>query len=246
MSIVSSIVNSKDDLVKPDKKSYWGYDLDVSLESVNKIRSKEHPLPTERRALLHEFSSIEPIEEFIVLTNENKKLGRLTTFQVKEMFDDMGFNVNPTFGGKHFSDFDAVMNIGGYNIPGWVKFARVLSKLFPSQEKNILRKLSPGADRLHIRFFESNDGSWLIAAHTDHNWLSLNLVKVYKAHLGYGAGDYVTGTIMLYLLLIKFAKRLKGNSPFTESDIQKALGQAYNQSIVKKFNFTNSSNVAVL
>lgn len=245
MSIVSSIKHSKETLTKPNKKSYAGCDLSIKLEDVMVIQEKKRPFPSEKRALLHEFSGVEPVKEFIVLTNEKKSLGRLTTFQIKEIFDDMGFNIGPTFGGKHFSDFDAVMNIGGYSIPGWVRFARVVTKFFPSQEKNLLRKLSPGIDRLHIRLFESNDGSWIIVAHTDHNWLSLNLKRVYKAHVGYGAGDYVTGTIMLYLLLKRFAERIKENKTFTEKDIQNALVQAYNQSLSKKFGVDNSNMVLI-
>jgi hypothetical protein len=245
MSIVSSIINSKDDLVKPEKKSYGGCDLDVRLEDVAVIKDKQYPFPSEIRALLHEFSGKEPVKEFVVLTNRSK-MGRLTTFQIKEMFNDMGFNVGATFGGKHFSDFDAVMNIGGYNIPGWVKFARIISKLFPSQEMNLLRNLSPGRDRLHVRFFENNDGSWLLVAHTEHNWLSLNLANVYKAHVGYGAGDYITGTIMLYLLLREFAKKIKENKVFSEKDIQKVLAQAYNQSIIKKLNVNSLLSLATL
>lgn len=237
MGIISSIKSSQNDLDRPKSKSYWGYSLNIDLENIKKIKEKKNPLPTERRALLHEFSGIEPVEEFIVLTNKNKKLGRLTTFQINEMFNDMGFNVNPTFGGKHFSDFDAVMNIGEYSIPGWVKFVRIFSKIFPTYEKNLLRKLSPGTDRLHLRFFESNDGSWLIAGHTDHNWLSLNLAKIYKAHVGYGAGDYITGTIMTYLLLKEFARKIVNNEVFKEKDIQKVLSKAYSQSIIKKFKF---------
>lgn len=246
MSIVSSIVSSEKDLDKPKNKSYAGCDLKIQLENVSSIREKKHLLPSEKRALFHEFSGIEPVEQFIVLTNANKSLGRLTTFQIKEMFNDMGFNVNPTFADRHFSDFDAVMNIGGYSIPGWVKAARSLSKIFPTQEKNLFRRLSPGSDRLHLRFFESNDGSWLIAAHTDHNWLSLNLKKVYKAHIGYGAGDYVTGTIMLYLLLKAFAKSIKDNRAFKEKEIHDILNIAYNQSLVRKFNFGYKANAAII
>lgn len=238
MTVISSIIHSEKDL---KRKSYWGCKFDVSLESVEQIREKKHPYPTEKRALLHEFSGKEPIRDFVVLTNELKSKGRLTTFQVKEMFNDMGFNVDPTFSGKHFADFEAVMNVGGYSVPGWVKLVRTISYLLPSYEKVLLRKLSPGRDRLHLRFFESNDGTWLIAGHTDYNWLSLNLPRVFKAHVrtgtNVGSGDYVTGTIMLTLLLKQFSKKVEQNKYFNERDIQHVLNKAYSQSVVNKFKF---------
>ena len=238
MTIASSITHLQD---KPSKKSYWGCKLDVSLESVEQIREKPHPYPTEKRALLHEFSEKEPIKDFVVLSNLTKSNGRLTTFQVKEMFNDMGFNVDPSFSGKHHADFEAVMNVGGYSIPGWVKFARAISYYLPTYEKILLRKLSPGNDRLHLRFFESNDGTWLIAGHTDYNWLSLNLPRVYRAHInsgmGVGSGDYITGTIMLYLLLKEFSKKIELDQILTERDIQHVLHKAYKQSVINKFKF---------
>lgn len=238
MTVISSIVEST---VKPSNKSYWECRLLVGLESVDQIRNKKHLYPTEKRAMMHEFSQKEPIKDFVILDNSSKSSGRLTTFQIKEMFNDMGFNVDPTFSGKHHADFEAVMNVGGYSIPGWVRVARFISYFLPSYEKVLLRKLSPGRDRLHLRFFESNDGTWLIAGHTDYNWLSLNLPRVFKAHVkiskGVGSGDYVTGTIMLYLLLKEFSRKVEAKQKFLEKDIQRILNQAYKQSVVKKFKF---------
>ena len=90
----------------------------------------------------------------------------------------MGFNVDVLVSAKFYSDIDAVMNIGGSTLPGWVYVMRNISKKFPSKEKLLLSKLSAGKDRLHLRIFEGNDNSWLIVAHTDYNWLSLNLKKI--------------------------------------------------------------------
>lgn len=246
MGILSSIVGSKDDLVKPNKKSYWGLSFDVSLTSAEYYRNKKNLSSTEKRMLRFDLSDKEPIEDVVVLTNSNKKLGRFTTEQVKEMLDDMGFNVNPTFGGNHFADIIAVMNVGGFSIPGWVRIARLISKVLPSREKMLIAKLSPGKDRLHIIAYEANDGSWVFACHTDYNWLSLNLPRVYKAHVGHGAGDYITGTLMFYSLLKEFAKSVDNNKILSFTKIQWLIQDAYNRSLVKKFGAQTSSKMAIL
>ncbi len=238
MSVTSSIIDSKDDLVKPSKKSYWGYDLSVEIVDSNKISQKVRLLPSEERAVAHELSGKEPVEEVIILKNIKKSLGRLTTNQIKEILDDMGFNVDPTFSGKHFADFEAVMNIGGYSVPGWVKFARAVAKIFPSQEKDLLLKLAPGKDRLHLRVFEMNDGSWMIISHTDFNWINLNIPRIYKAHINsggpVGSGDYITGTIMLFVLFKKFVEFLKRDKNLPYAEIEMLTRWAYNRSLSQK------------
>ena len=246
MGITDSIVRSKDDLVKPRYKSYWGYSLDINLLKLKDMSKKLKPSPSEKRALKHELSGIEPVSDLIVLNNNKNNLGRFTTSQIKEMFDDIGFNVDVLVGERRDADISAVMNVGGYSIPGWVKLARFITKFFPSNEKLLLTKLSPGKDRLHIRMFENNDGSWLIAAHTDHNWLSLNLYKVYKAHGSYGAGDYVTGTRIMYELLRKFSWYLKNNKVLPTKEIDKIVSWAYYQSLADKLKISIDSNLAII
>jgi hypothetical protein len=245
MGIISSIIRSKDDLVKPKSKSYWNYRMGIELVSKPKLTNKRLLLPSDKKAMKHELSDAEPIEEAILLRNTNKKLGRFTTSQIKEILDDMGFNVDVMVSEDHFSDIDAVMNIGGSSIPGWVYFARIVSKYFPSKEKLLLSKLSAGKDRLHLRIFEENDGSWLIAAHTDHNWLSLNLKQVYESHLASkvegktGAGDYITGTLMMFNLLKEFSKHVDENKVFRQKEIDKIVRDSYNMSVIKKIGTGN-------
>lgn len=219
MGIIDTIVRSTDDLLKPKKKSYWGYKLDIDLVDVEKIQNKVRLLPAEERAVAHELSGKEPIEHVIVLSNSLQKLGRFTTLQIKELFDDMGFNVDTIVSELHHSDIAAVMNVNGFVIPGWEAFAQFVARIFPSWEKLLLTKLAPGRERLHIRLFEMNDGSWLIAAHTDWNWMSFNLLKVFHAHATVGAGDYEMGTRMLFELLHMFRKRLEANTVMTYQDI---------------------------
>lgn len=240
MGIVDTITRSKDDFVKPKKKSYWGYKISVELVSHKDISEKIKLLPSEKRAVAHELSGREPIEEVILLHNTKKTLGRLTTFQVKEILDDIGFNVDTILSGAHFSDFSAVMNINGFAIPGWVFFVRIFARLFPSAEKLLLLKLSPGRDRLHIRAFEMNDGTWMFTAHTDHNWMSLNLPKVFKSHIysggPVGSGDYITGTIMMNKLLKEFAVNVTENKIFKYEEVENIIKWGYAKSLKTKLN----------
>lgn len=246
MGIISSIKNSQNDFSKPETKSYWGFGFDLSLVSVDYYRNKVNPSPTERRMLGFDLSEKEHIKDVIVLNNNKKELGRFTTEQIEEIFDDMGFNVTPTFGGRHLADIEGIMNVNGYSIPGWVKIARLLTKLLPSKEKLLITKLSPGRDRLHVVAYEENDGSWVFAAHTDFNWLSLNLPKIYKAHVGHGAGDYITGTLMFYMLLKEFAKKVSENKNISVTEIEKIISKAYNKSIIEKLKYQTSSKKEVL
>ena len=59
MALLKTILNSKDDNVKPKNKSYWGCDLKVELVDVEKFRMKKNPTVTEVRALSNEFSTKE-------------------------------------------------------------------------------------------------------------------------------------------------------------------------------------------
>jgi hypothetical protein len=245
MSVISSIQNSKEDLDKPKNKSYWSFDFDISLVEANYFRNKNNPSPTEKRMLGFDLSKEEHIEEVVVLNNGKKGLGRFTTEQVKEILSDMGFNVYPTFGGKHLADIEAIMNVGGYSVPGWVRIARTIAKFLPSREKLLVTKLSPGKDRLHVIAYEENDGSWAFASHTDFNWLSLNLPKIYQAHVGHGAGDYITGTLMFYELLTAFGKKTSENKILSVKEIENIIQDAYNKSLAKKLSFNSFSNIAL-
>ena len=211
MSLLSAIKNSKDDIWKPDTKSYWGYDFRISLVDADTIRNKKDPSQTEKRMLSFDLSEQEHAESIIVLNSKYHVSNEqhLNSKQITDILDDIGFNVRPTLTPKHNGDFAAIMNVGGFSIPGWVKFARRISKFLPSREKLLLTKLSPGNDRLHVIVFQEIDGSWIFTAHTDYNWLNLNIPKIYKAHVGHGAGDFITGTLMLYGQLKSFQEKVK-------------------------------------
>ena len=111
MGIIDTVIRSNNDLDKPKKKSYWNYQLNVELINVDNIQNKMNLLPSEKRAMSHELSGKEPIEQAIVIKNTKKQLGRFTTNQIKEMFDDLGFNVDVILSDSFNSDFAAVKNI---------------------------------------------------------------------------------------------------------------------------------------
>lgn len=231
MGIINSILRSKDDLVKPKKKSYWNFQIKVEIIDINSITDRTKKSPSEKRLLLYELSGKEPVEQVILLKNEHVSLGNFTTLQVKDMLDDLGFNVDTILAGRHESDFSAVMNTHGYLIPGWEKIIVKISEKFPILEKLLLFKLAPGKERLHIRAFELNNGSWAFVAHTECNWMNPNLVKVFKAHGIRGSGNYAMGTLMLYELLLAFAKNLKKNQILPNSEIINITQWAYYQSM---------------
>lgn len=234
MGVINTVKNSQNDLDKPKNKSYWGFGFDVGLVPASYYRNKANPSPTEKRMLGFDLSEDEHIEQVVVLKNSKTSLGRFTTEQIEEILNDMGFNVTPTFGGKHMADIETVMNINGYSIPGWVKIARTISKFMPSREKMLLTKLSPGKDRLHVVVYEENNGSWIFASHTDFNWLNLNLPKIYKAHVGHGVGDYITGTLMFKNLLKTFGKKVAENKLLSVDEIYKIIKSSYKNSLVDK------------
>lgn len=234
MGIVNTIIRSRDDFGKPEDKSYWGTELVIELVPVEEVLNKKNATPSEKRLLAHELSGKEPIEQLIFLSNKKKELGDLTTLQVKEILDDMGFNVDVIMSDTHFCDFAAVMNINGFLVPGWETFMKILGRLWPKAEKMLLAKLSPGKERLHIRMYEMNDGKWAIGAHTDWNWMSINLFRVYRAHMTEGAGDYETGTMMMHELLKTFVKYVERNEPFTYEEIARITRWTYYQSLANK------------
>lgn len=208
----------------PNQRSYFGVEFDVKLISVKNFKKKESFTPTEKILLANELAGVEPIEYLIQLDNKNKELGRITRQQLTEILNDVGFNVYPKLSGAHGTDFSAVMNVKGFVLPGWQKLPDIFS---PKLEKLLLTKFAPGKERLHIRVFENNDGKWLITAHTDYNWINLNLYKVYKSHMTHGAGNYRTGTLLMTTLLNKFQKCIETDKTIEVTDIIKAVKLVY-------------------
>lgn len=136
--------------------------------------------------LLHELSGIEPVAQvFVCSVSENDAV-----MCCKKYLSSLGFKIGLMFGNLHFADFEAVMNINRsifdhFLIP--VYGEKILDTSF-------YKKWVPGRERLHIRGFKINSNQVVVIPHVDHNWLSLQLHRVYTAHFKSGQGDYVAGS----------------------------------------------------
>lgn len=102
----------------------------------------------------------------------------------------------------------------------------------------LLSKLAPGRERLHIRAFELNNGNWMIAAHTDYNWMNLNPFKVVRAHVGSGAGNFRAGTKMMYELFRSFNNYYVNNKIFPYTEISRITRWVYYQTLAQEIKST--------
>ena len=186
----------------------------------------------------HELSGKEPIKKVLVLQGNG-----LDKTHVKKMLSEMGFNVRIVVGNRHHADLVAIMVINGFWIPGWeflIKFVAWLS--FSGLKKIFLAKFTPGKERLHLRLFLSIDKKkWVITAHTDWNWITLNLLKPIRSHLMKGMGDYQTGTLMAHRLFKLFFQRQANNKGVTYDEIVKVTRWAYYESMVERLGYAGTS-----
>ncbi|KKU16197.1 MAG: hypothetical protein UX26_C0032G0006 [Parcubacteria group bacterium GW2011_GWC1_45_9] len=222
MSIFSSLVRSFDDTTSFSTKSYAGCQLQLSLVTPEEFLEKNGQLNTGQRLKKHELSGKEKVEQMIVVKNARKRLGNLTVWQIKDIFDDLGFNIG-VMGKSGSSDITAAMGLGGFSIPFWgliPKFFGVFTSRF---QKLMYLKLTPSKRRLHLRIFEMHDGSWVIVAHIDYNWINFNIPKVLLNHLGSGKGDYIGGTKLTLELLLKFKDKLESHRVVQFEDIEKII-----------------------
>ena len=119
MSIIGSFARSFDDTASFSLKSYCGYDIDIALVDQKEFLAKNGKLNTGKRLQLRELSGKEKVEQIIIVKNTKADLGDLTTWQVKDILDDLGFNIGVTVGEKRSSDITAAMGLGGFSIPFW-------------------------------------------------------------------------------------------------------------------------------
>ena len=223
MSIIGSFVRSFDDTTSFSLRSYCGCDIDISLVSPKEFLAKNGKLNTGKRLQLRELSGKEKVEQIIIIKNVRKELGDLTTWQVKDILDDLGFNVGMTFGEKRSSDITAAMGLGGFSIPFWGLIPKIFGVFTSKFQKLLYLKLTPSKKRLHLRIFEMHDGSWVIAAHIDYNVINFNIPKVLLNHLKSGKGNYVKGTKLMYDLLLKFKERLVAHRVIHFDEIEKIV-----------------------
>ncbi|KKS06927.1 MAG: hypothetical protein A2418_00050 [Candidatus Brennerbacteria bacterium RIFOXYC1_FULL_41_11] len=211
MSIIGSFVRSFDDTTSFSLKSYAGCDLGISSILLDKFLEKNGKLNSGKRLKAHELSGKENVEEIIVLKNLNHDLGDLTAWQVKDILDDLGFNIGVLISHAFSSDFTVAMGIGKFSIPFYGLIPKLFGVFTSRFQKLLYFKLSPGKRRLHARFFEMHDGSWAVVAHIENNIFSLNILRTLMTHIPAGKGDYVNGTKLMFELLMEFDRCLKSH-----------------------------------
>lgn len=200
-------------------KSYASCVFDIALVSAHDIVHKDFLTHAELRAVQIELSGKEPVEQVLIVRNGGREGRKITRWQMREMLGDIGFGFGPTLSKKRLSDFVGIMNIKGYTVPFWRVLVGIVKKIFPAAEKPLLLKFAPGKKRLHIRVFEMQDGSWMITAHVDWNWITLNVFRVLHAHIGSGKGDYASGTRLMQQLFVTFNALFRQGKPIQYGDI---------------------------
>lgn len=201
----SAIRRSKDDLKPFGQKSYatnikFGYEI-VSL---SELINKKELLEGEGRAVMHEHK-VQGAQYAIKIFD--KKGNSITVNQIRDIFDDLGFNVDVAFTEIFEADIVIVYNIGGFIIPLWRYLIIPIIKYKPYYKNLLLTKLSPGKKRLHIRIFHNTDACWYLIAHVDNsNWLNfLNPFDLIKSHFTKAAGNYALGHKIMMEVFETFA-----------------------------------------
>lgn len=213
MSIRSSIDRSKDDLNDFEKKSYANIKLGIEILNLDEfVVSSIHDTHTRIKS-----------REYIV---DHAKTGIrifnrlpdtvITVNQIRDIFDDMGFNVDVSFSEVHNSDIMLVYNIGGYLVPFYKEITDWISKWRPRLKLLLQTKLSHGKKRLHGRLYHYFDGSWILLTHVDAaNWMNMiNPAEMIRSHLVKGTGDYVMGTKIMIEAFNKMAILFEDRKPF--------------------------------
>lgn len=220
MSIASAIRRSKDDLNSFNTKSYsnlkLGFeviDSDIFLNSKDRTDMKE-------RFFKREYS-VDKAPNIIKIYNKGKE--HITINQIRDFFDDIGFNVDTTFSEIHNADIMLVYNVGGYLVPGWKNITKLLSKKRPHLKKLLLTKLAPGTQRLHCRLYHENDGCWYMTSHLDlANWMNvINPVQMVRSHFQKGTGVYPVATSIMEEVLTIALEKFNNSKNFNNIDVEK-------------------------
>ncbi len=219
MSVRSSILRSVNDYGDFSTKTYSNISLDYEILDAKKfIEEKDNEM---RKRLYDREYTVDKVERIIKLYNKRPEF--ITVNQIRDIFDDVGFNVDTSFSEYHNGDILMVFNIGGYLIPGW----KYIAKLLAGKKKHLLNlyltKLSPGIKRFHSRIYHNDDGCWYITSHVDaSNWMNfLNPIQAFKSHLMKGTGDYKLGTEIMEKVMPLLKKSFEERSNTLFIDIQK-------------------------
>ncbi len=201
MSITTSIKRSWNDDLKFSKQCYssiTGFDY-IRVDLAEYIKTQEI---TEgiARILGNEYKKQHSFYVYCVFANEI-----ITLNQLREIFNDTGFNVDAFFSENHEEDLAMVANIGGFLLPFWKPISDFLFPKNRSRRNLFLNKLSPGEVRIHSRIFHDVDGTWYISTHIDHaNWMNIfNPKSLIQSHFKEATGDYILGNEIMGSVLSK-------------------------------------------
>jgi hypothetical protein len=221
MSIKSAIEKSKDDNLKPSQKSYAGIDLTITIIKATDILRKKNKSDSEKRLSQAELKT-EKINEVFKL--ENSKKAGITLWQLRDMFNDMGFNCDVLMSHHFYSDMTSVCNIKGYIIPFYENLVKFITRKNKKYQKLLLYKLAPGKSRLHVRMFDCGNGSWYVTSHVDEvNILNIfQPFKMLQSHSQTGQGDFILGTAILKEMLLALKESILNDKIF-DLDINKLV-----------------------
>jgi hypothetical protein len=228
MSIGSAIARSKDDLKPYSNTSISTLNLNYEILDLKGFLKDWKGNDVKERIHRREYSVDKSKQVFRFYDPTGRSV---TTNQIREFFDDIGFNVDVLMSEGFSSDVIMVYNIGGYLLLGWRWFSRLITRYKPEWKLLMSFKLSPGVKRLHCRLYEYHDGSWLMTSHVDHaNWMNvLNPFEMVRSHFVKGTGDYDLGTEIMKRALGKIIPLLKDRERF---DLD--LNEIYKNIIVEK------------
>lgn len=104
MGIITSIIRSKDDLGNFEEKVYKDCKISFDVVEIEELLKNRDLFSTIERLKKNELAGIERISSVIVLSStSNERI--ITVFELKQMLDDMGFNVDPLFSEERGDDF---------------------------------------------------------------------------------------------------------------------------------------------
>lgn len=223
MSIESAIRRSQDDTKRFVSKSYSNLKLAYEVVPIEMLFKKGRITEAEQR-----FLEIEHKEHHapVLIRLYSTKKDIITLNQFRDIFDDLGFNVDVTFSEIFSSDVTMVYNIGGFVIPFWRQIVKFLTKIKPHLKQLWLTKLAPGKSRLHIRAFHTSDASWYISSHVDaSNWMNIfNPISLIKSHFMKATGNYVLGNLIMIKAFEEFVRKFNRRQRFSVD-----LNEIYNK-----------------
>ncbi len=207
MSVGSSFRRSWNDTLIFSEQSYCEIkDFNFKKIDLKKLSKMKHPSHAIKRMLKNEYKKQYSKYAYKIYAQKP-----ITVDQIKDIYNDIGFNVDAIFSEHHHEDFAIIANLGSMAIPFWRPLLRFIFRKNSSRAKMFLYQLAPGHIRLHSRLFNNNDGSWYIVTHIDGiNWFNLNHpIAIIKSHFRTAAGDYKTGNKIMGEILRRVRKSFK-------------------------------------